>query len=218
MKKKIISSLLASIIFAAATTTVFADTTSQISTSFTGGSLSVTPETLVLPAAVISASTVVTTEKNIHPLINDSRGTGGGWSLSIAVSDFESVALPDKTNSAGGSTMTVGFSSGYLDASVWSVYRNADAGQAEDATHGPKKVGDSLVTLGTGPTQMIVADAGYGMGEYQTDINFILRLPKSGKVKTLSAPGTSNYSVGSDVGLLDGSYTATFTYTLGTGI
>ncbi|MFD0588488.1 WxL domain-containing protein [Paenibacillus sp. GCM10027627] len=183
-----------------------------------GGTLSFVPEPFDFSNATINSESVTVLEKSINNRIVDSRGSGGGWSVSLSASNFISDAVPDNSNSRAGSTMTIRFPENSLKVGNWSIYRNNDYGQEIDPVNGPLKLTAPLVTLNSTPIQLIEAKKGFGMGSYINNLNFVLTVPYKGYVQSLSEAATSGYTLDQEVGIRATNYKATFTYTLTSGI
>lgn len=63
-----------------------------------------------------------------------------------------------------------------------------------------------------------VHQPGFGAGSYSVPATFTMTVPKTGTVLDMQTLTSSKYKVGDSVGLPSTSYTATVTYTLGSGI
>lgn len=199
-------------------TSVFA-TDSTTTTGFTGGSLTFTPEALTLPSGTISSKgTVVVLENYVNHYVLDDRGSADGWTLSVSSSPIVSAAVPDRT-AGDGDTFKVSIPADRISVAFWSAYRNNDHGMEEDPVHGPiSALTVSEQPLGSSPVTVVKSEPGYGMGEYIVNLNFLFRAPKTGVVHEISDPAESDYTVGQVIGLVAATYTATFTYTLSSGL
>lgn len=122
-----------------------------------GGTLSFVPEVFDFSNVTINSEGVTELSKGINNRIVDSRGTGGGWSLSLSATNFISDAVSDKTNSRSGSTMSIRFPDNSLKVENWSVYRNNDYGQDIDPINGPNRLNSSMVALNSIPLQLVEA-------------------------------------------------------------
>ncbi|TNJ65298.1 hypothetical protein FE784_15880 [Paenibacillus hemerocallicola] len=169
---------------------------SQTTVSFSSVTLDVTAN------QISTASNAIT--------VRDSRGSGAGWSVSVSSTDFVSGSLPDPTTTG---TYTV-----KIPASAVSIIVGtpvvALSGQAVDPTHGPLAFNG---TLSSTPLKLLQAAPGYGMGEYTAGVSYSLAVPKSVTVASVSS-GSSSYHVNDTVGTVATTYTATLTFTLGSGV
>lgn len=215
LKKIQVMCLLCLSMFMVSSTAYGESTTSDV--SLTGGTLSMQTNSIVFPAEVIDPSVQKSVGSTVYNVISDPSGTGEGWKLSLLAGDFVSNDIPDKSNSVAGSTLNISFPSSYLQIVTGNIYRDGIKGQLEDPTFGPLHLVQS-VYLGNGPVLIASAAPGFGMGQYIHEMAMNLEIPSTGKIAKLSDENTSKLKVGDDIGLAAGSYRATFTYTLSSGI
>jgi hypothetical protein len=142
--------------------------------------------------------------------VRDSRGSGAGWSVSVSSTDFVSASQPDPTTSG---TYTVKIPASAVSVIVGTPI-TALSGQAVNPTHGPLGFNG---TLSSTPLKLIQAAPGYGMGEYTAGVSYSLAVPKTVTVASVSS-GSSKYKVNDVVGTVATTYTATLTFTLGSGV
>jgi hypothetical protein len=180
--------------------------------SVTAGSLGYTPSTVSFSGIAINNAVVQTSTGSSTLNVTDNRGSGAGWSVTLAITDLTSGAVTDVTSSGGTGTYVV-----KIPASAVSIVTGAfsvSAGQAIDATYGP--VGYSK-TLSTTAQSIANASPGFGAGIYSSTLNYTLTFPKTVSIVSMTGTG-SKYIVGSTVGLPASTYSSTFTYTSAAGI
>jgi hypothetical protein len=178
----------------------------------TAGSLGYTPSTVSFSGIAINNAVVQTSTGSSTLNVTDNRGSGAGWSVTLAITDLTSGAVTDVTSSGGTGTYVV-----KIPASAVSIVTGAfsvSAGQAIDATYGP--VGYSKV-LSTTSQSIANASPGFGAGIYSSTLNYTLTFPKTVSIVSMTGTG-SKYIVGSTVGLPASTYSSTFTYTSAAGI
>lgn len=156
----------------------------------------------------VTANQISTASNGIT--VRDSRGSGAGWSVSVSSTDFVSGSLPDPTTSG---TYTVKIPASAVSVMVGTPVV-ALSGQAVDPTYGPLAYNG---TLSSTPLKLIQAAPGYGMGEYTAGVSYSLAVPKTVTVASVSS-GSSKYEVNDVVGTVATTYTATLTFTLGSGV
>ncbi|MBU5672175.1 WxL domain-containing protein [Paenibacillus brevis] len=156
----------------------------------------------------ITANQISTASNGIT--VRDSRGSGAGWSVSVSSTDFVSGSLPDPTTSG---TYTVKIPASAVSVIVGTPVISL-SGQSVDPTHGPLAYNG---TLSATPLKLIQAAPGYGMGEYTAGVSYSLAVPKTVTVASVSS-GSSKYEVNDVVGTVATTYTATLTFTLGSGV
>lgn len=185
--------------------TIFAETVSVI-----GGDLTITQTPLTFSSVTLDVSANQNSTGSNTVDITDERGTGAGWSVSLAVSDFV-TSIPDPTASSGDITLAIPANAVTVSGGTVTFI----AGQSISSTAGP--LVSSTLTLSNTPTSVINTSPGYGMGKYSVPLNFNISLPK---MVTVQAVGTdSKYTAGStQIGLYAGTYTSTFTYTTTAGV
>ncbi|THF74392.1 WxL domain-containing protein [Cohnella fermenti] len=142
--------------------------------------------------------------------VEDSRGSGAGWSVSVSATDFVSDPLQDPTASG---TYTVKIPASAVSVIVATPIV-ALSGQAVDPTYGPLA---SNGTLSAAPLKLMYAAPGYGMGVYTTGVSYSLAVPKTVTVASVSN-GASKYKENDMIGTVATTYTATLTFTLGSGV
>lgn len=176
--------------------------------SIVGGSLNVTPAPITFNSVTLDLSANQTSVATSVLNVSDDRGSGAGWSVSLAITDFQSNAIANPSNVS--ETISVAIPKEQVDVTVNNIV--TVAGQQANGTDGP--VGDTK-TLSGSPQSIINSSPGFGMGSYTADMNFTINIPKTVKVVTDSA-GT--YGVGADIGTMATTYTSTFTFTNTAGL
>lgn len=177
--------------------TVHAET-SEESVSVMGGGLKVTQSKVTLNDVHLSVKSAQTTTGSSELLINDSRGSGAGWSVSVKSTDFTmSKELQGQTK-----TFTLPANAVRFTAKVNSVISGDSI---------PFGTGDNYLaantTMTNTPSKVIQAGAGQGMGAYRVGLDYTVYIPE-----TITA------NSGETLGVLEGTYRATFTFTSVSGI
>jgi hypothetical protein len=205
--KRLLTSLVLLIALACAPMSAMAETV-----SITAGSLAYTPSTVTFSGTALDNATTQTATGSSTINVTDNRGSGAGWSVTLAVTDLTSTAITDITSSGGTGTYTV-----KIPASAVSVAGGAfatTAGQTVDPTYGPLTYSK---VLSTSAQSVANATPGFGAGVYNSTLNFTLTFPHT--VTVVSQTGTgSKFIVGSTVGLPASIFTSTFTYTSSAGV
>lgn len=138
--------------------------------------------------------------------IEDSRGTGKGWSYTLGVTDFVNDKAFD--SSTGNNDLVVKMPSSVLSVQV--AKSQTLAGQDGNLSFpGNYVFGDKPITVAK-------AEAMQGMGQYNLGMDFTLRVPD--KVEVVSTGSGSGYKSGEKTGLRVGTYRSVFTFTLTSGI
>jgi hypothetical protein len=158
-----------------------ADTVVQV---ITGGTRSASVANLTLSALTYSNSAQTNTG-TMTLTVDDASGTGAGWNVTILSSDFV------YTGSNGGTDIpAVNFS---LAAAATPV---RTAGQAVDATNGPKVPATSPIGTLDSARKVIQANANYGLGTYTQALDVSLSVPAQSRVGTYTGTLTTTISVG----------------------
>lgn len=151
-----------------------AQETAEVTQSVTGGSLSATASDLGL-TAVNYAHTDQTSSGNVALTVDDSRGTGEGWNVSVMSSGF---AYTDDS-SAADPTHDLDASNFALTSATTPV---AVEGQGVDGTDGPK------VVTGTGTLDqartVVDANVDFGQGKYTQSLGVALTVPGQARAGT----------------------------------
>lgn len=138
--------------------------------------------------------------------IEDSRGTGKGWSYTLGVTDFVNDKAFD--SSTGNNDLVVKMPSSALSVQV--AKSQTLAGQDGNLSFpGNYVFGDKPITVAK-------AEAMQGMGQYNLGMDFTLRVPDT--VEVVSTGSGSGYKSGEKTGLRVGTYRSVFTFTLTSGI
>jgi len=179
--------------------------------SVAGGSLTITNTPLTFQSITLNLSASQTSTASTTLSAQDDRGTGAGWSITLSATDFVSDSIADPSGGSGNVTVKIPITA--VSFTVGSV--SSSMGQAIDPTYGPKATTSG--TLSTSAQRLLNASPGYGMGAYTATADFMLTLPKTTTVNTVSGTG-SKYTVGTTVGVIASTYTSTFTFTSAAGI
>lgn len=142
-----------------------------------------------------------------NSIIEDSRGTGVGWTYTLKITDFVSDPVID--NSTDTSDLVVKIPANALSVAV------SDAAVLYGQSSAIAAKGN--FTFGS-DSMMVLAQAGEyeGMGQYQLPMSYTFRVPD--KVEIVSSGSGSRYEAGMQAGLRVGTYRSQFTFTLATGI
>lgn len=123
----------------------------------------------------------------------DERGNGAGWNYSIASTDF--------VTTLDGEQYT-------LPASIvkfTTKLKNTITGVPLDFSQGGELASDRI--LSNTPGTIVSAEVGKGQGAYDFEVDYTITLPK-----------TMKNVQGKEIGIIAGTYRATFTYTATSGI
>jgi hypothetical protein len=205
-KSKVAKSMVAlSILAVAAVPSAFAETV-----SVTPGTLTNSQTAIAFSAVQLDLSQTQKSNADTTISVNDARGSGAGWSISIAATDFVSADIQDPSTADAASKIQATFPVSSVIATVGAPA--FVAGQPIDAVSGPIA---SNKTLSNSAQTLVGAKSGYGMGNYTAPVAFELTLPKVIKV---SKEGTGTLKTGADVGLMAATYTSTFTFSQTAGL
>lgn len=159
------------------TTSAFA--ADQITATVNGGTRTASVANLNLPAVNYSHS-AQPSSGTMALTADDSTGTGAGWNVTILSSAFV------YSGSNGGSNIA---------ASAFSLTSAAapvmTAGQAVDATNGPKVPATSPVGTLDVTRKTVQANAGYGLGTYTQDLGVTLTIPAMSRAGTYTGTLTT---------------------------
>lgn len=141
-----------------------------------------------------------------NTLIEDSTGSGDGWTYSLSTTDF--VSDPVLDTGLGTPDLVVKIPSSALSVDVKTA--KVIAGAPDQ----PAKVGNYI--LGGQKQALAQADPFTGMGYYDIPMDFMFKVPST--VEVVSMGQGSAHQVGDKVGLRVGVYRALFTFSLAKGI
>jgi hypothetical protein len=173
----------------------------------TGGELSFSTSNFSFDNILFDSDTVQKTTTSNPLFIKDDRASGAGWNIKVSATDFIAT-LSDPSGGSGNIVAT--FPSNYLEVKTGLI--DLLSGQDINGI----SLYSNLILSDIGQTLMI-ANPGYGMGSYSTVLDFILTIPNTVTVTDVDSIG-SNYFEGDIIGILEGKYTSTITYTIGTGL
>jgi hypothetical protein len=208
--KKFLVCLLAAALLTLPTVTASAASTDQ-TVQILGGSLTSTQSPINFGNVVLDLSQNQKTNGSSTVAVSDARGTGAGWGINLKATDFEQTL----NDPSAPSTSTIKVAIPVSNVKVSTANGTVVSGQAIDASYGPKPTGDKI--LSNIDQTAINASPGFGMGDYRFAESFELSIPKVVNVKSVIGTG-SKYVNGGTVGILAGTYTSTFTFTLVTGV
>lgn len=123
----------------------------------------------------------------------DDRGNGGGWNYSVAATDF--------VTSLNGEEYTLPASIVKFTATL----KNTLSGVPLDFSQGGEIATDRILSNNAGT--VVSAEVGKGQGAYDFEVGYTVTLPK-----------TMKNNKGKEIGVIAGTYRATFTYTATSGI
>ncbi|MDH6675611.1 hypothetical protein M2277_006319 [Paenibacillus sp. LBL] len=141
-----------------------------------------------------------------NTLIEDSSGSGDGWTYSLSVTDF--VSDPVLDTGLGTQDLVVKIPSSAMNVDVKSA--KVLAGSPDQTA----KVGNYV--LGNQKQALAQANPFEGMGYYDIPMDFMFRVPST--VEVVSMGSGSAHQVGDKVGLRVGVYRSLFTFSLAKGI
>ncbi|PAD73080.1 hypothetical protein [Paenibacillus campinasensis] len=172
-----------------------------------GGGLSSKFNGLMLDNIEIQTTNQYQTINSVtNTLIEDSTGSGGGWSYSLSVTDF--VSDPVLDTGLGTQDLVVKIPASSLSVNVQPS--KVLAGSPDSVA----KVGSYV--LSEQKQTLAEAEAFKGMGYYDIPMDYMFRVPST--VEVVSAGNGSAHQVGDKVGLRVGVYRSLFTFTLSKGI
>lgn len=156
----------------------------------------------------LSATQTATGTESIT--VADNRGSGAGWRMSVAATNFQATGITDPTVGAATLTVTLPVAS-VLTANVTAL----SSTQGQDTTSITQTSSATAVT--TGGITLLSAATGYGMGTYNGTLGYTFTLPKTVAPANIvsSNSTTSTYKSGHSVtaGIFAGTYSTTVTYT-----
>lgn len=141
-----------------------------------------------------------------NTLIEDSSGSGDGWTYSLSITDF--VSDPVLDTGLGTQDLVVKIPSSAMNVDVKSA--KVLAGSPDQTA----KVGNYV--LGNQKQALAQANPFEGMGYYDIPMDFMFRVPST--VEVVSMGSGSAHQVGDKVGLRVGVYRSLFTFSLAKGI
>lgn len=141
-----------------------------------------------------------------NTLIEDSSGSGDGWTYSLSVTDF--VSDPVLDTGLGTQDLVVKIPASAMNVDVKSA--KVLAGSPDQTA----KVGNYV--LGSQKQALAQANPFEGMGYYDIPMDFMFRVPST--VEVVSMGSGSAHQVGDKVGLRVGVYRSLFTFSLAKGI
>lgn len=155
------------------------DTVTQ---SVTGGSLTASVADLTLTSVAYSHA-VQNQTGSMTLTADDQTGTGAGWNVTIQTSDFVYSGANNGTN-----IPAANFSLSAANAPAMT------AGQAIDATGGPKVPATSPVGTLDSARKVIQANANYGQGTYTQALDVNLTIPAQSRAGTYTGTLTTTVS------------------------
>jgi hypothetical protein len=159
--------------------TLAADTVIQV---INGGARTASVANLTLPALTYSNSAQSNSGTMVLS-IDDSSGTGAGWNVTVQGSAFVYSGANNGTN-----IPAANFSLTSASAPVMT------AGQAVDATNGPKVPASSPVGTLDSARKVVQANADYGLGAYTQNLSVSLSVPASSRAGTYTGTLTTTIS------------------------
>ena len=156
-----------------------ADTVSQ---TVTGGTRSASVANLALDAVTYS-HTAQSSTGSMTLSTDDSTGTGAGWNVTI-----QSSAFVYSGSNSGSNIPAANFS--LTSAAAPSM----TAGQAIDATNGPKVPSTSPVGTLASARKVVQANADYGLGSYSQSLGVSLSIPAQSRAGTYTGTLTTTIS------------------------
>lgn len=161
------------------------------------GDLTSNQDLISFPDVKINFTTPPVSNSTSEIYVNDSRGTGTGWSVSLSATNF-SMNIPSPSNPETTISPTILISA--VELTVNNI-KDLNNNQPTNDVKSP-----SVLTLSVYPQEILTADPGYGMGYYSANLNWSFTLPNT--VRMGKKPG----------GLYMGTYTSTFTFTTTAGV
>lgn len=177
--------------------------TEDVSVQIIGGSLTVTPDNIEFQTTELDVSRTQTNLGSAVITIEDNRGSGTGWEVSVESTDW--VAEVDDPT-ASGKTMKVSFDASSVTAD----------GVVRTLKGLPNNVVVNEVTLGNTPKTLVHASPGYGMGMYEVELDLIMQIPTT--VEVIEVESGSSYVEGQMIGTIASKYVSTWTFTTSNGI
>ena len=160
---------------------VAADTVTQV---INGGARTASVANLAL-TPLTYANTAQANTGTLTLTVDDASGTGAGWNVTIQSSAFVYSGANGGTN---------------IPAANFSLTAAATpamtAGQAVDATNGPKVPASSPIGTLDSARKVIQANANYGLGTYTQALDVSLSIPAQSRVGTYTGTLTTTISVG----------------------
>lgn len=173
MKKRFLTFAVVLLLLVGTATAVFAETGTV---TVTGGSLSVTPANVTLSGVTLDGTdkTATSASGSNSWSAADARGTGAGWNLTIASTDF----------TGGTPTRTIDISAADQEFKIQLLAGNivVTAGNTD-----PVSQVTSLTSIGDATLKFVSAAVDTGMGTYAINPNFELEVPAETYAETYTA-------------------------------
>ncbi|GGG06168.1 hypothetical protein GCM10010912_58490 [Paenibacillus albidus] len=196
--RKIVLSLLAALTLALPVSSAFAAETGESEVVVTGAGLQMTQTKPVFSTVTLDTKQNQTSAAASNLYVMDARGTAAGWGVLLRATDFK------LTKRVG--EQTVDFVIPASAVTISASYKNAIVGTPVDFAGAKGELANHQV-LSAADTRIVGVVPSEGAGTHQIGVDYTLNVPK-----------LIQGSNGKSVGLLQGTYTSTFTYTAAAGI
>lgn len=195
MKRMLISAALALLMALPAVSASAEEVEKEVQVS--GGSIQVTQTKLQFSDVTLKVSDQQKSFASSLTHVIDDRGNGAGYGYSVSATDFETeVTINGQTQKFRIPASSIRFTTSLKDTIT---------GVPIDFTTNGVLANNEV--LSDTPRTMFKVDPGFGQGAYDFQVNYVLNLPQ--KIKN---------DDGKDIGIIAGTYKATFRYTLTSGI
>ncbi|MBY9079574.1 hypothetical protein KIH86_08420 [Paenibacillus sp. HN-1] len=172
--------------------------TDESEVTVTGNGLQMTQTQPRFADVTLNVKSTQTSQASNDLYVMDARGTAAGWGITLRATDFKLTRIIDGA--------AVDFVIPASAVSYTATYKGALAGTAIDFAQGKGELAAAKVLSST-DERIVGVIPSEGAGTHQIGVAYHLAVPKS-----------LTGSNGKTVGLLQGTYTATWTYTATAGI
>lgn len=197
MFRRFLTATLLGLVVVLPASTVFAGSVEQ-QVTVQGSGLQVTQTPVQFSDVTLDVKKSQSSEAKTKLYVLDGRGTDAGWGVLLRTTDFKLVKQVNGVDEV--------FSIPASAITVTTTYGGPIVGNSIDFAGGEGFLGSSVI-LSNKDERLLATNKRYGAGTHQFDLNYHLQLPK-----------TIKGSNGTVSGVLQGTYTATFTYTVTAGI
>jgi hypothetical protein len=164
------------------------------------------------------ASTIPAINSSDYIRVDDNRGKNAGWNVSVSALDFTANGIIDQSVASG----TINVSIPASTILTLSPQSPTSPYSSELANVTAQNTGNTAVT--SGGIKVLNAAKGYGQGVYTQQLNYTLTmpnyLPSSSVITATDSTSkflTTNRTTGAKIGLFEGTYTSTISYSITTG-
>lgn len=199
MKKSFIVALAASLLLAPfSLSDVQAAEMDESEVTITGSGLQMTQTKPQFAEVTLDMKNIQTSQATNDLYVMDARGTAAGWGITIRATDFKLTRTIDGTE--------IDFVIPVSAVSFTASYKGAIVGTAIDFATGNGELASGKILSGA-DERIVGVIPSEGAGTHRFDVSYSLNVPK-----------LIQGSNGKTVGLLQGTYTSTFTYTATAGL